>query len=164
MNKKRFFDSLEKQDFAQAADSFCELDKIEQEQIMKEFYYQVREAKMPIAVSILYRKLHDGKTFEDFYKAWMPPEAYTKPFKVGDTTYYHLFEAPTRVINAVSMENPEEIISVGIVWADEKQFDEELAKATKAKSNAVRHDNISEVADSISVKMYKVKADTKLGN
>lgn len=164
MKQKQFFNSFAKQEFSQALSAFNQLDKKEQEDILQQLYYQSREANTPIAISVLYRKLHDGKTFSDFHNAWLPPSEYTKPFNIGNKLYYHYANVPTRVINAVNIADPKEIISVGMSWCDEKQFGQLLEQVSKAKSNEVRHDKISEVADKISSTIYKVEADTNIGN
>lgn len=164
MSQQLFFDLFEQQKFAQALEILFDLPKKEQQELFKQLYYQAREAKTPYAVSVLYRKLHDNKTFDDFYNAWMPPQDKMNPVNVGENTYYHFFNTPTRVLNAVNMEDPSEIISIGMVWCDEKDFAAGLEQAKADSSNQVRHDNISEVADKISTKIYQIKADTNLGN
>jgi len=164
MKKNKFFNLFEKQDFTQALDALNKLNQDEQESILKQLYYQSREAKMPIVVSILCRKLHDGKTFDDFYNAWMPPQDAMSPFKVGEKIYYNFFDVPVRVINAVDMADPKEVISIGLVWCDnEEQFKEVLKKATKDENNAIRSDSVATVADKISVKIYKVNSRYQSG-
>lgn len=165
MPNKNFFNHFEQQDFDQAIDNFDKLDKNHQKEILKQLYYQAREAKMPIAVNVNYRKLLENQTFDDFYSAWMPPQKFTKPFKIGDTTYYHHFETPLRVINAVNMQDPSEVVSIGIVWcASEAEFAAGLQEVMDSEANKIRGDNISEAAEQESTKIYIVKADTRLGN
>lgn len=164
MSKNQFFNHFQQQEFDQAITDFNQLSKKDQQETLKQLYYEAREAKIPMALGVLYRKLHDGKTFDDFYQSWMPPKSYTKAFTVGDKTYYHFFDAPTRVINAVNMEDPKEIISVGMVWCSEKEFMENLEQIKQSDSNKMRADSIAEVADKISSKIYKVQKDTNLGN
>lgn len=165
MDPNKFFSQFENQDFTQALDTFDALSQDEQKNVLKQLFYQSREAKMPIAVSVLYRKLHDGKTFDDFYNAWMPPKDAMEPFEVGEKTYYQFFDTPVRVINAINMHDPQEIVSIGLVWSDsEEQFKQSLAKASKADDNVTRGDSVATVADKVSAKIYKVSADTQLGN
>ncbi|PHQ82429.1 MAG: hypothetical protein COB66_00345 [Coxiella sp. (in: Bacteria)] len=94
----------------------------------------------------------------------MPPTHATKPFTVGDTTYHQLFGCPTRVINAVNMNNPKDIISVGIMWCTEEAFKKGIEEAKNNRANAERADSIGKVADKTSVDIFKVAADTYLGN
>lgn len=164
MTQKQFFDNFEKQNFSQALNIFSQLDKEEQEAIFQQLYYLSREANTPIAISVLYRKLHDGKTFEDFYNAWLPPIEYSKPFKVGNKLYYHYSNIPTRVINAVSATDSTEIISIGMLWGTEKEVEKLFEQVKNDNSNQVRHDKISEVADKITAKTYVVKSDLNIGN
>ena len=76
--------------------------------------------KTHTVVSILQRKLKDGKTFEDFQKAHTPTG------KVEKTTFGYdvdFFSVPTRVINAVSLQDPSVIVSIGLSYGDiEKNF------------------------------------------
>ncbi len=162
-NKKQFFDDFANQAFDKSAETFQLLSTDEQQVVLKQLYYEAREAKTPIALGVLYRELHDDKTFDDFYNAWMPPEDSMQPFTIGDKTYYHHFDMPTRVINAVNIEDPKEIISVGMVWGSQEELLQNLEKSTQSKSNKARADNISSVADKISAKQYFVQSDTNLG-
>lgn len=154
---------LADQKFSEAIKIFEQMNQVEKEKALKNLYYQARNAKMPVAVSVLHRHLHDGKSFEDFFNAWMPPQDSMRPFTVGDTTYYQHFEIPVRVINATSMKNPNDIISIGLVWCTEEEFKVGIKKAEENKSNSERGENISEVADRESVEIYMAKADTNLG-
>lgn len=165
MQQNDFLNCLNEQDFPQALELFNKLTNEQQIDLLKQLHYQTREAKTPIAVSVLYRELHEDKTFEDFHNAWMPPQEAMQPIKVGDKLYYQFFDTPVRVINAVSMENPKEIVSIGLVWANsEEEFKKGLEKATQDKNNSLRGDNIGTVATKISAKIYTVSSDTNLGN
>lgn len=161
---QKFFTEFEQQNFSEAAAVFKQLDKHSQQELLKELYYQARNAKSPKVVGVLYRKLHEGKNFDDFYKAWFPSAEYTKPEQIGEKTYYNFFPEQTRVINAVNIEDPSEVISIGLTWVDEEKFADWFKTASEAKSNTIRRDNISEVAEKISTKVYAVKADTELGS
>lgn len=163
MTIKNFFAHFENKQLSQALNIFNQLDQNKQEAILQQLYYQARNANMPFAVSVLYRKLHEGKTFNDFFNAWLPPNEYTKPFNIGDKKYYNYSTVPTRIVNAINIEDPNEIISIGILWGTEEETKKLLERVVKDKSNQVRHDSISEVADKISSKIYYVKTDTELG-
>lgn len=154
---------LEKQKFDKALAVFEKMKQSEKEETLKQLYYQARNAKTPVAVSVLHRKLHENKTFDDFFNAWMPPKDSMRPFMVGSTTYYQHFEIPVRVINAINMKDQNDIISIGLVWCTEEEFKAGIKKAEENSSNVDRAENISEVADKESVEIYMVKADTNLG-
>lgn len=164
MNEKLFFNHFEQQDFSQSLSVFNQLDIKQQEAILQQLYYKAREANTPVAVSVLYRRLHDGKTFDDFYKAWLPPAEYANPINIGDKVYYQYANVPLRVINAVNSEDPKEVVSIGMAWCSEEQFAQLSEQIAKHKSNDERHNQIANVADKISAKTYLVKADTNLGN
>lgn len=158
-----FFAEFKRQDFARALQAFNQFSASEQQDILKQLYYQAREADTPVALSVLYRRLHPGKTFADFQQGWFPSKEHTQPFQVGDKTYHQFFPVPMRVINAVNQDDPSEIISVGMAWCTETEFDAGFQQSAQMKSNQQRRDNIADVADKISAKVYKVKADTNLG-
>lgn len=165
MQESLFFSSFEKQDFSTALDAFNQLTAKEQELVLKQLYYQCRESKTPIAISVLYRQLREGRTFDDFYNAWLPPQNSMKPFAVGGKTYHQFFETPVRVLNAVNMTDPNEVISIGLVWCEnEEELQSGLKQTSEDKNNIVRGDNIANVAEKISSKIYKTYSDTNLGN
>lgn len=62
-------------------------------------------------VSIVTRRLKEGKTYEDFRKAW-----------------YHTvgFGTPTKMITAINIHDPREIIVMGIVETDIDKFEDGL--------------------------------------
>lgn len=154
---------FEEQKFSDALAVFDQMNKADKEKTLKILYYKARNAQTPVAVSILHRRLHEGKTFEDFYNSWMPPKYAMKPFSVGNTTYYQHFEIPVRVINAINMNDSNDVISVGLVWCTEEEFKMGIKKTEESQANAERGENISQVADKESVEIYMVKADTNLG-
>lgn len=65
--------------------------------------------KTPTIISILTRKLKPGKTFEDFQQAHLPAEQAEKNELGYDVDF---FGVPTRVINAISAEDPSVIYSI----------------------------------------------------
>jgi hypothetical protein len=52
----------------------------------------------PMIVSILVRRLREGKTYEDFREAWLPEKG---------------FGWPTRVVTAQRLDDPREIVTIG---------------------------------------------------
>jgi hypothetical protein len=55
-------------------------------------------------VAIITRTLREGKTFDDYRKAWY---------------HTHGFGTPTRMLTVVNLHNPREIISIGIMEIDD---------------------------------------------
>ena len=118
---------------------------------------------MPAIISFLQRNLHEGKTFEDFHKAWFPPKELTHPEKIGDMTYHHFFPVQTRVINDINMENPNEVISIGLTWGTEEELKDLYERVKSKKGNQIRSDSIAKVADKVDLKICFVKSDDNLG-
>ena len=94
-------------------------------------------------VSVFVRRLKEGCSFADFLREW---EA-----DVG-------FGVPTRVFNAVSLEDPREVISIGFVGVSPAELTKGLAAAQV--SEQVRHDRIDTVVESTTLRaMYDVQAE-----
>ena len=96
----------------------------------------------PQIVSVLLRKLKHGKTFDDFQQAHLPPGKTVKRELGYDVDY---FKAPTRVINAVSVEDPTMIVSIGLTYGEPGAVLEEVM--SKLPIEKERHDKIAKVAD-----------------
>ena len=58
-------------------------------------------------VAMIYRKLKEGKTFEDYRKAWY---------------HTHGFGAPTKMYTVINALDPREIISIGIIETNLEQM------------------------------------------
>ncbi|MBV8801986.1 MAG: hypothetical protein JO131_03290, partial [Gammaproteobacteria bacterium] len=85
--------------------------------------------------SVLFRKLKNGKTYQDFRQAWLPP--------VENINQY--FSVPILVINAQSIQDPSEIVSIGLVWANVQDAIEEYKQYQETEE--VRHEKIEKVTD-----------------
>ena len=64
-------------------------------------------------VSILVRRLREGKTYEDFREAWLPEKG---------------FGWPTRVVTAQRMDDPREIVTIGFSDISAEQAEGLLAQ------------------------------------
>ena len=96
--------------------------------------------------SVLVRRLKDGATFEDFRRAWVP-----------DTR----FGVPVRVLNARSVENDAEIISLGLIDLPKDELPALLKRVSD--SEARRHDKIADVIEStVHMGIYEIIDDTDL--
>jgi hypothetical protein len=97
-------------------------------------------------VSVFVRRLREGRTFEDFVRAWEADQG---------------FGVPTRVFNAQSLHDPKDVISIGFVGVDVGQLQEHLSET--AGSEAVRHERINAVIESTTLQcMYDVKSEHDL--
>lgn len=103
--------------------------------------------KTPTVISILQRRLKPGKTFEDFQAAHVP----------GDNAKKHafgyevdFFGVPTRVINAVSTEDPSVIYSIGLSYGDIADiFSEAVSKSQEDAKAGRRGDKLDAICDDI---------------
>lgn len=94
-------------------------------------------------VAILVRRLREGKSYEDFVKAWYPDKGFGYASGRGPTV-------------ATSVSDPREIVTVGYF---ELEPSEDLDAAVKriAGQEAVRHERIDEVIESTSLRgLYEV--------
>jgi hypothetical protein len=88
-------------------------------------------------VSVLVRRLREGRSFEDFVREWEADEG---------------FGVPTRVFAAQSVEDPRDVITVGFVAVTP----DELAAwaATASAPEAVRHERIDTVVESTALRAF----------
>lgn len=93
--------------------------------------------------SILVRRLKDGATYDDFHKAWFPDQG---------------FGVPARVRNARRVDDPREILSVGLVDVPVEELAVGLERVAAAER--LRHDRIAEVIESTVITgIYEVLDD-----
>ncbi|WP_109211942.1 MULTISPECIES: hypothetical protein [Microbacterium] len=83
------------------------------------------------------RRLREGATFDDFITAWGADKG---------------FGVPARVFNAVSLDDPREVLSVGFV--DVAAGDLGSAIVEVSDQEAVRHSRIDEVIESTILHSY----------
>ena len=113
----------------------------------------------PQFIAVLQRKLKPNCTYEDFYQAWLPPGLDGRDPTKEAVEY---FQGPVQVINAVNTEDPTDIISIGIVWANSTEIKEESERVKKTEK--MRGEKITKVADKIEPnKLYAVKDVNLLG-
>ena len=99
-------------------------------------------------IGILTRRLREGKSYEDFRKAWLPDKG---------------FGVPTRVVSAQSLEDPREIITIGFTDIEPEEAEEFLARVGPQEN--VRHDRIDEVIEPEMTRAFYVQvADDDLSD
>jgi hypothetical protein len=76
-------------------------------------------------VSILVRRLREGKTYEDFREAWLPEKG---------------FGWPTRVVTAQRMDDPREVVTIGFSDISAEQAEGLLAQVGLEASGEERPD------------------------
>ena len=89
-------------------------------------------------VSILVRRLREGKTYDDFREAWLPERG---------------FGWPTRVVTAQRMDDPREIVTIGFSDISAEQAEALLTQVGlensggSADADESDHEHLGEVAD-----------------
>jgi hypothetical protein len=83
-----------------------------------------------IVISVLSRRLREGKTYEDFREAWLPEQG---------------FGFPTRVVSAVNVEDQREVLTIGFSELDEAEAEAQLQRIGPEQER--RHDRVDAVID-----------------
>jgi hypothetical protein len=81
-------------------------------------------------VSVLMRRLKEGKTYADFRAAWKPEKG---------------FGIPTRVVTAQGIDDPREIITIGFSELEPEDIPAFLDRV--GPQEQLRHDRIEEVIE-----------------
>ena len=74
-------------------------------------------------VSILVRRLREGKTYEDFRQAWLPEKG---------------FGWPTRVVTAQRLDDPREIVTIGFSDVGREEAEALLSRVGLEESGSAR--------------------------
>ena len=94
-------------------------------------------------LSVFVRRLKEGATFEDFIQEWKADRG---------------FGVVTHVLNAQSLQDPRDVLSVGIVAVSVEELQAWLEQPHE--SEAVRHERIDTVIESTTLKcMYDLKTE-----
>jgi hypothetical protein len=83
-----------------------------------------------MVISVLMRRLREGKTLEDFRAAWHR--------EVG-------FGVPTRVVTGQGLDDPREIVTIGFTEIELEEIEAFLERT--APEEARRHERIAEVIE-----------------
>jgi hypothetical protein len=98
--------------------------------------------------AILVRRLREGKTYEDFVKAWYPDRGFG--FKPGSG------RGP---LVATSVTDPREVATIALFEVDPSE-DLETALARVGEQEAVRHERLESVIESTSLRgLYEVNEE-----
>ncbi len=97
-------------------------------------------------LSVFVRRLKEGATFEDFLLEWQAEQG---------------FGVVTHVLNAPSLDDPRDILTVGIVGTTPEELTAWLAQAHPGEQ--VRHDRIDTVIESTTLRgMYDLRTEHDL--
>ncbi len=83
-----------------------------------------------IVISVLTRRLREGKTYKDFREAWLPDQG---------------FGFPTRVVSAQRVDDEREVITIGFSELSEEEAEAELQRIGPQEER--RHDRIDAVVE-----------------
>lgn len=168
MTDNTFNDNFKNKKFAKARDAFLQMNDDDQVSCLEALFQQSMNAITPAAISVLFRKLHPGKTFEDFRAAHLPPEEFCKPQQAGGEEFKNFFPVPTRVFNAVDVSDPSNVVSVGLTWTrndEEKELmNTFLSQIKENGANKIRVDRIEKVADKSDSGIYLTESDDNFGS
>ncbi len=161
--KDAFWENFNNKAFVDAQQVFDQLDAEAKQQLFAELFQQAQCQRQPHSVSVLFRKLHDDKQFGDFYQAWLPPAEKCNKQEVDGQTYQQFFPMPIRVINAIDINDPKQVVSVGLHWMSDEDLEAALSDKQMQSDGAQRGDSIAEAAEKQQAGIYKVVADDNLG-
>lgn len=91
-------------------------------------------------ISVIVRRLREGKTYEDFRQAWLPDKG---------------FGVPTRVVTGQRADDDREIINIGFVDLPADQTDAFLQRI--GPQEQVRHDRIDDVIEPGMTRTYYIQ-------
>ncbi len=105
----------------------------------------------PKMVTLITRRLKQGVKFEEYHEKWIPE---------GESSEY--FSFPVQVIHLENVSDPNDIISIGFLDADEKEL---YAEAKRISENEkLRSEKITKTCDKTSdTKLYRVLTVDTLG-
>jgi len=160
-----FIEAIQAQDFNSAAQQLLNCNQQEIAQALQKMS-QIDNFKVT-AISVLKRELQPNYSYNDFHTAWLPP---LDPKDISSTAtgvsanYFHF---PVRVLNGINVANDKEIISIGLMnisKSDLIKLQSKTAHQNILKTEAMRHDQISKVAQKIGETIYfECKDDNRLG-
>lgn len=163
---EHFQAALDDNDFQSAAKVFCTMPLNEQSELMARFKQnsmtRSEASAKPSLIALLQRQLKPEVSFDDFYQAWQPH----KPSKSIDDKQraFDYFNLPIRVINAQSVDDPSQLISLSLIACDD--YDQLLDEFTERQSDEqARAKSIATVADKLADnQLFEILSDDLLGD
>jgi hypothetical protein len=83
-----------------------------------------------IVISVLTRRLREGKTYEDFREAWLPEQG---------------FGFPTRVVSAQAVDDDRDVITIGFSELSEAEAEAQLQRIGPQEQR--RHEKIEAIIE-----------------
>ncbi|MFZ4099276.1 MAG: hypothetical protein ACOYKZ_02975 [Chlamydiia bacterium] len=141
-----FWTAFAARDFEQAFRILGQLPAEERAQIFEGLYQRSACQRTPSSLGLGVRRLKEGKTVEDFLEAWTPPPETQDPLIQGDIEYKRFFPAPVRVINALNLKNPSEIVSISFNWLS-AEAQARIFQEANVPQNRARGDRLESIVD-----------------
>jgi hypothetical protein len=157
-----FWEAFWNKRFDEARDVWAKLSPDGQRAALLEMFQLASCARTPSSISVLFRELHEGRTFEEFRTAKKPPADHCKPVDVEGIRYEQFFEAPVRVVNAIDLKDPHRVVSVSFNWLTPEQ-QQKIWSIADDPANAGRSDAIAPVADKTLALIALTQSDDNLG-
>ncbi|MGH2953215.1 MAG: hypothetical protein ACRDK9_04215 [Solirubrobacterales bacterium] len=96
-----------------------------------------------MVVAIFHRRLKEGRTFEEFKRAWEADEG---------------FGVPARVFTALSLADPRDVLTIGFVDIEPQHLPARTERV--AAQERLRHDRIDDVIESTQLRaMYELATE-----
>jgi hypothetical protein len=162
-NITEFFDLFNSKKLDKALHCFETLTNEDKQKTFDRLFQASRCTESPMSVSVLFRRLHEGKSFDDFYNAWSPPKSKCSPLETGGYLYQQFYGGPIRVINAINIADPLEIVSIGLHWISDNELQSALNNPKVIHDGNERGDQIGKVAEKQKTGIFKVIKDDNLG-
>lgn len=169
-NTNDFLNFFNNKSFIKAVKKFNNLTEQQQIDIFKVLYQRSGNQKEPFLLSCLQGTLGKDQTFDDFYQSWLPPVNSCDPIETCNETFIQEFKSPVRVLNAVNVQDPTDIMTIALIWADTDEEQQNVIKELSGtvegsdKINEERHDNIkTSVSNRELIGIYLVEKDDNLG-
>jgi hypothetical protein len=93
-----------------------------------------------IVISVLARRLREGKTYEDFREAWLPDQE---------------FGFPTRVVSAQRADDEREVITIGFSELEEAEAEAQFQRIGPQEQR--RHERIDAVVEPEMARQFYVQ-------
>jgi hypothetical protein len=147
----QFSELLSKQCYKEAIDLFKTVDETQQIALIAQLCEKTKPSPLTFdmqglkTISLLCRKLKSAHTYTDFYNAWLPPGS--TPHTPDILKNYFGFHSFGCVLQAINLNQPDEITSIGLMSADKAEVFNVIKQ--HAHTEYQRHENIAKVSDKV---------------
>ena len=166
-NISQFWEHFNAQCFNDASECLNKLTLTEQSAMLEELFQKSEYHRAPFILSVFRAKLKEGETFNDFHQAWYPEAKTCDPIETKGQKFAQHFPVPMRVLNAVNIANPNDVLTVGIGWVrskeEEQSFTQYMEQTMQGKHTNDRRTKNAEVSDRSMLGMFRLLTDDNLG-